>query len=319
MIIHAMSSNPTKMARAKARARQGTLSEGVVADRTRKRYNEQIRIFFEFIKNNDMAIGNNTELDIATCALIEQYWQEGESKGDCHCLYASVRDHFIHRSPLLHGAKRLMRAWDKRELSAKAWPLTAPMMRGVAGTLARLGHRDCGIGVVLMFHCLLRTGELLALRCGQISLDAGGCGGVIVLRETKTGQRLNVVESVTIECGIVATLVSELLRGKAPGDKFISASSWDFRAHYRRAVKILGLDDQLYTPYSCRRGGATYDFKWHGKMEKTLIRGRWASSRSARIYITEGLAVIGEQHLSAKQQGIFKEAERHLQLRRQDR
>eukprot|EP00971_Amphidinium_carterae_P295255 5863489-Amphidinium_carterae.1 len=37
--------------------------------------------------------------------------------------------------------------------------------------------------------------------------------------------------------------------------------------------------------YSLRTGGATCDFLRHGSMETTLLKGRWASSRTARLHL----------------------------------
>ena len=35
-------------------------------------------------------------------------------------------------------------------------------------------------------------------------------------------------------------------------------------------------------------------FGRHGSLDRLLIQGRWASSKTARIYINEGLAVLAE-------------------------
>ena len=39
-------------------------------------------------------------------------------------------------------------------------------------------------------------------------------------------------------------------------------------------------------------------FARHGSLERLLVQGRWASSRTARIYIEEGLAVSAELKLA---------------------
>ena len=47
----------------------------------------------------------------------------------------------------------------------------------------------------------------------------------------------------------------------------------------------------------CARGGATWDFLEHQSMERTLLRGRWASTSSARM-IRSLLTRCGGHHCS---------------------
>ena len=39
-------------------------------------------------------------------------------------------------------------------------------------------------------------------------------------------------------------------------------------------------------------------FGRHGSLDRLLVQGRWASSKTARIYINEGLAVLAQLKLS---------------------
>eukprot|EP00959_Pyramimonas_sp_CCMP1952_P347621 7281349-Pyramimonas_sp.AAC.1 len=63
------------------------------------------------------------------------------------------------------------------------------------------------------------------------------------------------------------------------------------------SCRPVGLEDHGFALYSIRRGGATHDFSYHGSLDRSIVRRRWSNSRTARIYITEGLAVLGEQRL----------------------
>ncbi len=53
---------------------------------------------------------------------------------------------------------------------------------------------------------------------------------------------------------------------------------------------FLGFTEYNFKPYSLRRGGATYDYRVGGRLEATIVRGRWQNAKTARIYITDGLA-----------------------------
>ena len=54
----------------------------------------------------------------------------------------------------------------------------------------------------------------------------------------------------------------------------------------------LGIADVGYKPYSLRRGGASFDYRQHGVVSRTTLRGRWNSAKTARIYITDAMAVL---------------------------
>ena len=59
----------------------------------------------------------------------------------------------------------------------------------------------------------------------------------------------------------------------------------------------------------CALHTATFDFLVNN-LSKTVLRGRWADSRTARIYITDGAAVQQSVKFSeAERQAIMSQAE----------
>lgn len=77
-----------------------------------------------------------------------------------------------------------------------------------------------------------------------------------------------------------------------------SQSAAAFRARFRQLCDLMGLTSHQFRPYSLRRGGATDMFQRSHSMEAELIRGRWQSSRVARLYISDGLSYIPEIKMS---------------------
>ena len=67
-----------------------------------------------------------------------------------------------------------------------------------------------------------------------------------------------------------------------------SACGAAFRKRFAQLCHVFDLDSYNFRPYSLRRGGATDLFQRTQSMEAALIRGRWESSRVARIYISDG-------------------------------
>ena len=67
---------------------------------------------------------------------------------------------------------------------------------------------------------------------------------------------------------------------------------------FQTTVEALGLEQYQYRPYSLRRGGATFYFQRHGQLDRLLLQGRWQSSKTARLYINSGLAILAETELN---------------------
>ena len=75
-------------------------------------------------------------------------------------------------------------------------------------------------------------------------------------------------------------------------------SRWRFKA----GVRKVGLKRIGYKRYSLRHGGATEDFKEHGRFDRAMVRGRWRSVAAARVYILEGLAAYTKLRRSPEEE-----------------
>ena len=58
-------------------------------------------------------------------------------------------------------------------------------------------------------------------------------------------------------------------------------------------------------PYSLRRGEATAHFMEYGTLDKTAIRERWSSTKTATIYIDEAVSTLAQITLTALQQATI--------------
>ena len=101
-------------------------------------------------------------------------------------------------------------------------------------------------------------------------------------------------EVVTIDDAILAKWLARLTRTLLPGDPLVDMSQQKFRALFTDLCKTLRITHMCFKPYSLRRGGATYHYRRFGNLDRTMLRGRWACLRTARIYITDGLATQQE-------------------------
>lgn len=119
---------------------------------------------------------------------------------------------------------------------------------------------------------------------------------LISLKGTKTGLRNAAQETVALD----DTLTLETLRAmrsiktaqnlnKVP---IWTKSHQSFRNEFAHHCNKFKLQEFNFRPYSLRRGGATYIFQMTGSMEMALLKGRWSSTKAAKIYLSDGLRYL---------------------------
>ena len=59
----------------------------------------------------------------------------------------------------------------------------------------------------------------------------------------------------------------------------------------------LSLQSLGFRPYSLRRGGATHGWLTFADLPRTVMRGRWANLKTAKIYINDGWQQIVNMQL----------------------
>ena len=59
-------------------------------------------------------------------------------------------------------------------------------------------------------------------------------------------------------------------------------------------LRRLGFAEDDYTPYSLRRGGATWFFQSSLSLDATVARGRWSCNKTAKQYIDEGIFQLAQ-------------------------
>lgn len=189
---------------------------------------------------------------------------------------------------------RLFGTWRKKETPSRAPPIPEDLLWAMVSFAVQHQLFVFGCLLALGFHCFLRTGELLAIRPCDLLLRHGK--GIVNLPASKGGTRHNVRESVTIDDPVVVTLLEELVHAKREAHLFRvpiwNLSGTRFRDTFAQVVAFFKVEHLRFRPYSLRRGGATAFFSQFGLMEKTLLRGRWASVSVARLYLCDALAQL---------------------------
>ena len=274
-----------------------------MAKRTLLRYTRACRDFLQFCLDTVGSFPRSAgDTDTVLGRYFERLWQDGEPRGWAE----NARSALMHFLPALrrqlHGSQRLLMAWNKEELPERAPPFPARFVLAVAGAaLARVSLRLSTL-VLLGFHAFLRPGELLAVRAAHFVGEANANVIVLVLPCTKSGSRLQAVkESVLITDSLVVAYVRATIAHLEPGALLYPEGERRFREEFLFACKVAQLPAMGWMPRSLRRGGATSFFLASGCIDKTAVRGRWKSVKTARVYIDQAVAALASCVPSAAQ------------------
>ena len=282
---------PTNLSRKQARADLGPLRDNLVKLGTLKRYILAQLQFQLFIAANCWPLAlSMEELDMQLRAFVEQAWEEGEQKA-LAADAISAAQHFLLTRRQFPGAWKLLGVWGKLELPSRAPPMPWEIAMALAGYALSIGRLDWAALVLTGHHCCLRTMEMLELTVDCVGLNQHYLG-TITLMNTKIGQRHGQKEFVTIDSPFVGYWLHRACVGLPPNSKIRQSSSASFRTFFHQGLQAVGVASLNYKPYSLRRGGATADYVAHKDLARTMLRGRWADIRTAKIYIVEGEAML---------------------------
>ena len=285
--------------RQRAKLRQNIcLREVGVSSNTRARYHHSVNLLLKGLHEPQ----STDELDEQVAEWVENEFKSGtplttvaDALSGLHFFIPSTRK----KLPI---SWKLFGTWRKVEIPSRAAPLPEDVAWAFMARALELKNFAMASLIGLGFDCFLRTGELLAIRPCDILLQPDA--GIVTLPCSKGGTRHNVSESVTIENPEVRILLAEFLELRRANHSLRSpiweGSGTSFRAEFQALVSFFHLTHLNFRGYSLRRGGATAYFRRCGLMEKTLLRGRWASVAVARLYLCDALSQL--PHLTASRE-----------------
>ena len=262
---------------------------------TRNKYLSKLDAFFEWAAANNETASDHKGLDDVLVQYIHDLYEDERGHSVAAATLSAIKWCFPELKFALPRASQASRGWSKMCPPTSYPPLTWELAVTIAVQLSRGGRRREAVGVLLSFDCMLRVGELVSLRREDVADSADAAehrmehkGMVLRLRKTKTGNN----KSVDVMDPSVVALVRELVRDTEPGQLLFPVTTASYRRSFKRVCSSLGLSP-LYVPHSCRHGGATrlyHVMRW--PMEDIMTRGRWASTKSARLYIQSSVALL---------------------------
>ena len=159
--------------RQQRRAALGTLKSLVIQPNTFLRYRRAFTLFLQYLAQQRASIApTRQELDHQVENYLEHLWQDGESLSLAGDTLSGIQHFQPNCKRHLPGSWRLFKAWQLRELPARAPPFTITTLQVLLGCL-HAKSPSVALGVYLAFRCLLRTGELLALQAKDIVIPPG--------------------------------------------------------------------------------------------------------------------------------------------------
>eukprot|EP00438_Fugacium_kawagutii_P012952 Skav231711 [mRNA] locus=scaffold1306:254871:262207:+ [translate_table: standard] len=278
--------------RINTRRRLGTLKQLTVQPSTRVRYDRALQKFFNYLKEHQLTLPSQKHLlDGVASDYIEHLWSTGEGRALASDTLAAIQDAQPQVRGSLPGTWRLLKTWNTTELPNRAPPMPLEILEALVGYATFKNQPLMALSLLLGFHGLLRTGEILGLAKKDFSVTHNSSSVIISLGLTKTGQRQGALESVKISDVDITRRVKQWL-SSAPSSANLTGSPSQWRAAFNSMLTALNFDTLELRPYSLRRGGATFQFRQHGSLDRLLLHGRWLAAKSARLYINEGLAVL---------------------------
>ena len=281
------------------------LWDAAITKKTQERYYEGLAKLLPRIAGCDTVL----QLDEATADWVQDCWEKGESLHVVNDGLCGLHHYQPWTKSCIPLAWRLFKVWRKVEAPNRAPPLTAEIVTAMAFYAA--AHNDLGFATLLLlgFFGLLRTGEILQLRA--IDLMAKDGRGLISLKDTKTGLRNAAQETVSFDDEVTLEFVRALISIKQQqhlhGVPIWTRSAQSFRNIFAHHCKRFGLQGYNFRPYSLRRGGATHLFQCTGSMELALLKGRWSSTKVAKIYLSDGLSFLPGMTFSPRSKAMLHE------------
>ena len=199
-----ISGRMTKAARKKQRANI-SLEGASLTDQTRTRYYAALRKRTPYLDR----ISHDHQLDDIVSLWVTDAWQSGEPlllTGDglsaLHYFQPWTRR-------MIPQAWKLFRTWRNIEVPSRAPPLTKVLVRSMAAYELEKGNLEMAAMLLVAFHCLLRTGEFLALSADSVLL--GASAGLLNLADTKTSRKHGAHDAISITDPITLQVLRTLV------------------------------------------------------------------------------------------------------------
>ena len=221
---------------------------------------------------------------------------------------SSFKDYNLSKS--LPFTRRYLAAWKTDELTTRCLPVSVDVVRALVGLCLHWKWLDMAVSIYLSYKALLRMCELVCITYGDFVIAEDCQSFILALYEGKTVTLHGRIENVKLSDPSLTALLSLIKAERAKGDKAVPGKAPSFRRQMDSLLQALQLQNELITPHSMRRGGATDHFRLHGNLPSTTVTGRWQSVKTCRLYIDQ--AVADRADMRIKPTKLFRKGARRI-------
>eukprot|EP00971_Amphidinium_carterae_P352299 6492534-Amphidinium_carterae.3 len=203
------------------------------------------------------------------------------------------------------------RVWIRSQPMAMRIPLPLEVVLAISVT-ARCQHRPrLAAALLLMYHCMLRPGEVANMRRQDVILPQDVHGdawtGVVCIQQSKTSTRFARLQSVIIEDHALLQLAMETFGDDPPTRYLVHGGVRELVKAFISIKALLGLAETPYVLAGYRGGGACEYLRRTANLSYLQFRGRWANVKSMWHYLQLGLAASTFRAIPAATQTLVLE------------
>ena len=266
--------------------------------RTLQCYENALRNFFLWLEDESEDLpARFTHLDRQVSQYLEHLWLDDVNVTYAGHLLSSLRRFHPQSRYRLPLSRQLFSNWKAVITPKQAVPMPAVVTMAIAGAALAIDDDRFAVLLLLGFAAFLRTGEMAKLDAGDISIDPKTGRVILALPSTKTSKKS--VDSVEVMDERLASLVQAVLNGQSDG-LLGDLTPNQFRAKLATYLNFFSLEEFGFSAYSIRRGGASHAFASGVHFDLLLLKGRWQSIRTARLYLDSGRAALVRMRFSAQ-------------------
>lgn len=263
------------------------LAAASLAPSTISVYTKSATKFYQWLVHHNYSPSSHIQLDQHLSLYLHELYISGMGKAiatstlfGLNIAQPGITDH-------LPSSRKALRGYQRLVPSIQHPPLTWPITCVIALEMIRRGYFNEGIITLLAFDSYLRINEALGLYREDCAIGADvriGAGRpdrlYLRLRRTKTGNEQG-VEVLNDEVKLLVIMVRERT---PPFAKMFPCTDDYYRRLFRRVCDDLQLPSD-YVPHSLRHGGATFGYLTDLPFADIMVRGSWASLKSATHYV----------------------------------
>lgn len=261
------------------------------------------------LQQNSNVVPTWDDLDQVVGEWLEHIFPDGQHKSLASDGLAGLQYHLPQSIGRLRHSWKLVKVWQKLEPPRRVLPISPLVVAAFAGVSLELGYAAEASAMLAGFDTMLRSGEIYRLRIRDIKFYSSRA--VLSLGHTKTGKRTNAQEMVVVESKLAIAALRRACARRRKSELLLHRGERFFRLLFTQLIDFFQLKG-LITVYSLRRGGASWDFLQRQSLERTLLRGRWASTSSARIYLQDATAMVTHLELTHSQKALARAAAARL-------